>query len=909
MARDIADVTVTFVTGSGSPVGAGWLLRNGDVLTCAHVVEDAANGSCAPDTRVSLRMATAKPTDTHSYRVIACAPMKREDNQYFRDFALLSPSAPSVKLSPASSFLPGEPITGVSVAARGTPQQKPTGIGGFGDVGVKTTEERYEILNPPKRGDELDFGFSGAPLLAGDNIIGIYAAKDRKNDRGYLITARTLDAWLREQKQRPLWIAAPSKKRDAIRKRILGEHFQSGDFNLTAADAQAVVLEPSDVADMAAQDHTTIVLSGDGGSGKTHFLLAVIAELEALQISYVWLDLRELKLKKHPALQTLNRESHYDEDTVLSLIDDCFVEDGYREPDKPTVIIADGANELGASAAGVARALDTYVRKRGPWSLLISRRHATELSLKESPRALLARPLEKTEIKRVLGSATRSTQLHDDMWRVLSSPQLLSIYLTLNDVNVDTRNALFEKYFETVLTKIGADDAPAPPNEMLNVLGELAFRILRLPSAPLRVPPKTWDHLLQEVLDGTDFDLSAEFATKLTEDLVGHSVVLATPDSREFMHSLYAEWLTARHMLSGDDQRRWTNAAFTALTIEESSNDGIQLAMKMLTDANRVPFLKRMYDWRWNRVLDVVVEGAADKSPLFRDMVVAINALRRHDRFVHTREITDRIFKKGLEGQNEFLKKAAATKNERATVELMLERWRQSASDPLAKDFDALMALAENEGVNELERAKLLNSPDPFIGWAACNLMRINGLSIEDVDCVIGAYLASYSTADSLATDELPTDFNRMVAGTGLRWRLAHALGRSPPLERIDAASRFLLGIWTNETEYVDTRYGACRSLMELALVQPTARERIFDGIDLYLESWKDKGGASVAKRRDAVRSAEPLWRANRLATEEPEREHWRTRLAQSIGRALAAAELMNMRTEAALAALEELQR
>lgn len=166
------------VTGRGD--GAGVLLDERHVLTCAHVVGDE-------NQRVAVRSAACIPEWRATARVAPGSWVYRDDDPLRGDVALLVLDDPAPCDTHATLWL--APISGGLVRAHGFPQAEPNGIpadaelGGDGGRGGE-----FGLLNPVRAGLQwIEPGFSGAGVLKLDgdhagHVIGIIVADYRNAD-------------------------------------------------------------------------------------------------------------------------------------------------------------------------------------------------------------------------------------------------------------------------------------------------------------------------------------------------------------------------------------------------------------------------------------------------------------------------------------------------------------------------------------------------------------------------------------------------------------------------------------------------------------------------------------------------------------------------------------------------------
>jgi hypothetical protein len=132
-------------------------------------------------------------------------------------------------------------------------------------------------------------------------------------------------------------------------------------------------------------------------------------------------------------------------------------------------------------------------------------------------------------------------------------------------------------------------------------------------------------------------------------------------------------------------------------------------------------------------------------------------------------------------------------------------------------------------GYNTLEEndIKKIISEDSVLGWTASNVIRRFTLS-EREQCQLRKYFELYSI----------NDFQDST-NNSMRWRIVHALGRSPSKENRD----LFYGILKAEDEYIWVKYGAARSLVEIAALSDNKnfRKKVFSDMRQIIQTWKLK--------------------------------------------------------------------
>jgi len=941
------EVTVKILTApDATPNGAGWLLSDGDVLTCAHVVAGCAKvwiGTLGTTRR------------TYEYYVHHADPPQRNrsDDPFEGDLALLKPVAAGQSARPGKEYRPRPPRQGESVVAFGFPSHYPSGLSGYGRVGTGSSVGRYEILQPERDEHILLKGFSGAPIASTErpNILGLFASTVGKTARGYLIPPRFIGDWLQrigEAKHVVPRNADTSIPNTAhIRRVVFGESSPEVGFDIRVRQlandgdlSEALARIPHDydsddltpeefVSQLDASGASTLIRAR-GGGGKSTFLVDVAGELEAAGISYLWLDLKKLKARERGATLTLTLDelSSRPDELMNRLCTPACEVSGWGEKlnsGNQLVVIADGVNEVGKDAARLLEALEQHARYRADTRLIATARTTTELRPREDTRVFVVTPVAD----RVVASATGRTVggWNSRLRAFLANPQMLSLAVATQSFGDVPRSEMFGRYFASVFAKArrsrpGTWLEKAPDNFLNALLERLSFDLLHNRGAALAISESDWNAHLSRALsrvltrksnDSLDISTTEEVSI-LTDELIEQGVVtraLGEVALISFQHPLYQEWLAATYFVRLPLDS-WTNAGFTAITLEDSSDDGLRLALEQLTGVYLNLFLQTMYDWRWERVMALLAQGVDGVAAEVRDAFIGINAIRLLDPFKHTRTAVEVPLRRLADAGDQFatsLLDAAKSGSEEDLWEHVHARFKDvDFSTAELKPFatwDSLFALAEPAGIDSVT---LLVMPFPFVGWSASNVLRRTGLTEEACEAAILAFMASLTSTQSASAEEFPPNFAPSEIGVGVRWRLVHTLGRGVPEDLIPTAIYFLLQVWNNEHEHRDVRFGACRSLMEIALTYPSERPGILSSMSNVITKWGDTAGADRKWRDSAYKASEQLWVAWEPAEgvlDDSSLAQWRVAFREILAVVKKTATAMDWRSDGLDAAIE----
>ena len=247
---------------TGRTLGTGIAIGGGQVLTCTHL----ANGD---PSEASLVVTT--PRGSSPARVVVwSAP---DDG----DCAALAVERPDIL--PAAPAWAEAGNAGQAVRVFGYPQGHDHGLWIEGHV-LGAGAGRVQIST---RG--LRAGFSGAPVIADDRVIGMVVSADREQSVGWMIPTSTLARYLPRIER---WTRGGSVRTAGPGSRRTGPPAYTG-FASDAAEGAELLGRYADIEAMAtliAARETAPPLSvglfGDWGSGKTFFMAKLREEIDAI---------------------------------------------------------------------------------------------------------------------------------------------------------------------------------------------------------------------------------------------------------------------------------------------------------------------------------------------------------------------------------------------------------------------------------------------------------------------------------------------------------------------------------------------------------------------------------------------------------------------------------------------------
>lgn len=815
-------ITVRFLGTTGATVGAGWLVSETQVITCAHVVNSALGRdrfcTACPVDPIRIMPPAALNRDTSDdltprWTVQKWSPVSKASGGGFEgDVALLTSDSGKVLAPRKFAALRSSDLTGASFLAFGYPQSVPQGRSARGEFGSRANR-RIELI-PSVNSKELPTqGFSGAPVIAGGFVAGIVASDLAEESRAYMIPVDDIVELLPD-----LLEPAPDRSIKFPHLKHLASRLKPdnrGRLKGTVFDLRAVAVEnferivaltrepsPETYSDgeMDAsrfleellKDDRRVVLSAPGGSGKTHFLIDVARYALFAGLLPFWLNLKELNgvLEKEDKLALAQR-----------IFNNCSIVGDYKKFEEVAaadadnvVIFADGLNERGdASFDRIAEALFQLTNAKPGVALVIGVRMSYRAILTNFRWTSLS-PLSGEEIHQHLQSPPAG-----EHWkRLLSSPFFLALFLQLGSTrtlpgNV-TRNVIFRRYFAE---HVFQDD---PDKWDASKLARAAFSVYETASAPW-APQTVWEQ--------SGFDNQMLTALESAGALI-HAEGEPTT-SIGFRHQLLHDWCAACHVARLDESD-WNNKVFDSLTLHGASSDAIDMVAEQLVTNQTSRFLIRTYDWSWSAVLEAILNlelgrhgGKSEISTDFRDAMFALNALRRFDVFEHTqgaiRELLQGYSK--LEGALALME----CKKPSDVISLVSKRFPEPPSDPLLTRWRDRFLRASDGDCRELDDL----GEDPFLSWTATNLMRMR----------IGGVSSACAGAAARVYQALRKEAVEPQSAIGWRWRIVHLLGAANE----EWIPKFLEGVLFDDKEHDWVRYGAARSLLEQA-ARSAERER-----------------------------------------------------------------------------------
>jgi hypothetical protein len=540
-----------------------------------------------------------------------------------------------------------------------------------------------------------------------------------------------------------------------------------------------------------------VILCARGGGAKTVILQRVAKlALASGDLPFI-LDLKQWDEPTYGKWREL-REDSLDRAAFL-LAELCIPKIELRELDAlpvdvSRVVLVDGLNEVRLSTGNsILDTLDTLVRRSVNTCTIV----ADRLVRREPPnfeRWQLAsiRPFTDQEIRNYVRSRFHSTEPFDtadaQTRALLATPYFLDLLLREGQIASSSAQAFRHYFLEHVsLTE-----------HELGMAGLAAFRAYTEDQSRV-------------------FDVAA-FANDAGEPVwqkLRHAGAVTEINGKAFFsHHLKHDFLAANYVASSPE--RWNRVAFGVISLGASSFDSIALALEqLLTPQEADLFVRRVYDWNPYAAAYATAEGLERLSVrVSENMQVFMLTMLGERRF----DLIEASAQRATDALSVFPREYARRILEAPSLDAIFqclneiegeqsfETWRNLFTRPFG-------AAATNDDIQSLFEV------DSIIGWTAANVLKRLSMSEQQLESL----RVALGNAD-------PTT----------RWRIVHVLGAFPNLQN---AESLLSAADQDADEWV--RYGATRSLVELAAVAPSAelRQTVFTRI-------ADSIGALVADRR-----------------------------------------------------------
>jgi hypothetical protein len=875
----LEDSLVAILGQNESPVGAGLLIGSGLVLTCSHVVNVALGRRLLEKGRPVGKIAVR----VHGKAENIVAEIDPQDDAWTDppasqygggDLCILKLPAGSVSKTQVNLLVYANSANR-EFRTVGFPEDWKGDLDfAVGDILGRDQYGLYVLRSRPaadKKGTFLEgqprsagvihAGFSGAPVESGGSIIGLVTeARTPSDATAYMIPAALFPA--RFEAQRTEYAnqvfesyphvrefsseRAQRKLSDRLvvfdlRFRFCADYNEalevhrittsastgvgsgvSGykqDIDLSPIELARILIAGKDKNNVAVKD---ILLHAPGGAGKSSFLLELLQSSPDENLVPFLVDFSKGDEEKSSTSQINAKDQlklWFDQyeatGDVEALLDLAKSPKGNLRP----LLVIDGFNQARRQWGSVLETL-TKLSKQilASASIIVADRMQDRGSAMEAFRHAVIPPMSPPAYRDALCGRPQLAVASDPNWYpILSSPLFLNLLLTIPQKNDGSTQALPSRF--QILNWYFREECKFNSQD-LRVLTDFAFKV--------------YDECRQTAIPEKELaDFYSGPGASLQERIEGKGLIhrLGVRDF-EFRHQVLHDFLVALKEASSkerEDETLLRAPAFNIVSLDSASQDAIELAVEALQYPSELlgkrgrplgprEFLTAVFDWNYWITLQCVASfdrrGDSPLPPWVRHAVYAHNLERRFDPFLHTVFRAERLrgqipVSKDLTYINsgnraEIAEAIRTVMGQLPSIDLSEDQYRQQWLDLYLRDRPFLL--------QDLEPLWL----DPLLSWTAANTIRRFDNPPEVTEEIVRLYRISKATSDSAPKAAM------------FRWRLVHALGTGK-----STALNKLAEIALDSYEDGDVRYGAFRSLIELAVTRGSAadRSRILDRI------------------------------------------------------------------------------
>jgi Predicted NTPase (NACHT family) len=835
------------ISTDGKPVGAGLLIDDDLVLTCAHVVNAALGRDLfeksrpAPKAVVSVRVhGIAQSVDaTIDPAPDGWRPPPASKNG--GDLCILQLPAGTAKGRGPAHLREWAVVNEHRFHAAGYPEN--WGKIDYADGTLLGTDDDglYMLASEPRGkasssllgGEQraagvIYTGFSGGPVESDGEIIGLMTlSRAPKDATSYATPAsafgerfeklvvrydnRVAEAYPHESRLRKR-----AEDRFAkhlvhldLRMRYCDEFAKVLDVHRTATESGEYVkgqdLTAADVARAYRRKEQVVLLHAPGGAGKSSFLLELLLAAPYEDLVPFLLDFSAPGKANSSSNDPVERLIGWFNDyggfgfarKMIELAND-------RSTNLKPLLVIDGLNQISDKWDEVLPTITTL--SNGALSravIVVSDRMVDRGTNMEGFDHAVIPPLAPSAYKKALEGRWQMTVADDPTWRpILTSPIFLNLLLKTPESKLDgipTRFQLLMSHFR---------DECGLSQDDLRALADFAFDFYRT-NHQTAIPLRSYEELDKERRDRVE-------DKGLIHD-IGN-------DTFEFRHQILHDALAALKVASAteiEEESLLRGPAFEVLSLKAASGDAIELAVEALLkpadllakrDEPLEPreFLAEVFDWNyWITLQCVAGFDRRGYSPLprwVRHAIYSHNLVRRFDPFLHTATRAQEL-RKLIPASEEltYLDLPGFDEMAREIEKIIRQQVEKNESEEKYKQ-QWLNVFLREKPFTVAEMSVLWS--DPIIAWTAANALRRFANPREVTDELIRLYELSRATSDSAPR------------AASFRWRLVHALGNSA------AAHQKLFGVTFDRVEDMNVRYGAVRSLIELAVTQAPGEDR-----------------------------------------------------------------------------------
>lgn len=285
-----------------------------------------------------------------------------------------------------------------------------------------------------------------------------------------------------------------------------------------------------------------------------------------------------------------------------------------------------------------------------------------------------------------------------------------------------------------------------------------------------------------------------------------------------FQHHIAHDFLAATHVARLDPSL-WTPALFRDLSFDASSFDAVELAFGQLAEVPADLFLQKLYDWNLYAAGYALAQRRQGDAPVGAEMRTVILAMlgdKCFDPVIATcQRAADALRLMQIE-------EAVPFRQAKTLAELCAVVDAVGSDVPWFNEWKTVFRISETQTIEPATLAKIIED-NSILGWTVANVAK----RVADGDWIL-PQLAQWLANAPNAT---------------VRWRIAHVLGAIPRQEALHCLQELV----DNDPDE-DVRYGATRSLVELATIA---------GPEL-----RDEASTAIADR------AQSISRSDRIARE-----------------------------------------
>jgi pimeloyl-ACP methyl ester carboxylesterase/GTPase SAR1 family protein len=566
-----------------------------------------------------------------------------------------------------------------------------------------------------------------------------------------------------------------------------------------------------------------IILTGPAGSGKSNILRNISDYFISKDKPPIFINLKNwntetnndqlLKLKESgPGIDNIQKKFDILLRSALGDLDISFV-NSHKEVFN--VFLIDGLNEISGNDIidEIISTLDEYVKKYSREACIImTTRDSRRLRFIHNWVVISVNQISENELKKQIydkfrPSSYKNLSTHEK--ELLRTPYFLNMAIIRKNPKLGSAAEAIESFFKSHLVEFKDDG-------ILNDLAETAFKIYEKKGG------LSFDK--KDFIDEIDSEEQKQKKRGWFENLKEAGIINEVGKNvYAFRHQWKHDYLVARYIVQ--NQERWKDHFFDIASFQSNSFEAISLALEQINDVSRGDtFLKDVYNWNWVATLDCLIRNVGVKDELFSDdLKVAIKAIiteKLFDPIKGTQEMTIKKltdFPKDDEPNFADIKDLDSILNFIQSFEYKQDWFEDWKSIYLkAPERIKYNILYEND-------IKKIISEDSVLGWTASNVIRRFKLSDAD-QRQLRAYFEVYrqkkykdSTNDSI------------------KWRIVHALGRTPSIEN----KALFLNILKTDDEYIWVKYGAARSLVEVAALSDNKNfiKEIFSDLEQIIQT------------------------------------------------------------------------